>query len=101
MGDLSSGLQDDQDNMANMASNLQGIMAAMQSSSEDVLELKNASNSPQVPANVSLVNIRCPPTQARNSSGLTARNTLWFCLRDHVEDMGRWDRKPTSKYGTG
>ncbi|RMB88993.1 hypothetical protein DUI87_34642 [Hirundo rustica rustica] len=34
-----------------------------------------------------------PPARER---GYTPRADLWYFLRDHGEDMGRWDGKPTS-----
>ncbi|RMB93993.1 hypothetical protein DUI87_29580 [Hirundo rustica rustica] len=34
-----------------------------------------------------------PPARGR---GYTPRADLWYFLRDHGEDMGRWDGKPTS-----
>jgi len=32
----------------------------------------------------------------REYRGYTPRGTLWFYLRDHGEDMRKWDGKPTS-----
>ncbi|XP_005522618.1 PREDICTED: leucine zipper protein 2-like [Pseudopodoces humilis] len=34
-----------------------------------------------------------PPARER---GYTSQTELWFFLRDHGEDMGKWDGKPTS-----
>ncbi|RMC11042.1 hypothetical protein DUI87_12234 [Hirundo rustica rustica] len=39
------------------------------------------------------VRAQWPPARER---GYTPRADLWYFLRDHGEDMGRWDGKPTS-----
>ncbi|XP_062465251.1 E3 ubiquitin-protein ligase AMFR isoform X1 [Pezoporus occidentalis] len=37
-----------------------------------------------------------PCAQERGYSGYTPRGALWFYLRDHGEDMRKWDGKPTA-----
>lgn len=79
-----------------MASDLWSVTVNMKSLSVNVLELENASNSPEVPAIVSVVESRHSLTQTRNSSGLTPCNTLWFYLRGYGDDMESLNGKPTS-----
>ncbi|TRZ10533.1 hypothetical protein HGM15179_016574 [Zosterops borbonicus] len=50
--------------------------------------------------NAAPVRVTGPKFSAQHSPardrGYTPRANLWFFLRDHGEDMGRWDGKPTS-----
>ncbi|XP_064277599.1 uncharacterized protein LOC135301191 [Passer domesticus] len=50
--------------------------------------------------NAAPVRVTGPKVRAQHSParerGYTPRANLWFFLRDHGEDMGRWDGKPTS-----
>jgi len=57
---------------------------------------RNMSYSPPVRASVSAIRGRRFSAQEREYRGYTPRGTLWFYLRDHGEDMRKWDGKPTS-----
>ncbi|KAK4821311.1 hypothetical protein QYF61_018060 [Mycteria americana] len=45
---------------------------------------------------VSAIRSQRSSAQERGYRGYTPRGTLWFYLRDHEEDMRKWDGKPTS-----
>ncbi|TRZ06113.1 hypothetical protein HGM15179_020994 [Zosterops borbonicus] len=45
------------------------------------------------PTRVSAIRSRCPPARER---GYTPRGNLWSFLREHGEDMKKWDEKSTS-----
>ena len=45
---------------------------------------------------VSAIRGKRSSAQEREYRGYTPRGTLWFYLRDHREDMRKWDGKPTS-----
>ncbi|RMB91853.1 hypothetical protein DUI87_31781 [Hirundo rustica rustica] len=51
-------------------------------------------------SHVALVRVTGPRVRAQQpparERGYTPQADLWFFLRDHGEDMGGWDRKPTS-----
>ncbi|RMC16022.1 hypothetical protein DUI87_08229 [Hirundo rustica rustica] len=51
-------------------------------------------------SHVALVRVTGPRVRAQRpparERGYTPRADLWYFLRDHGEDMGRWDGKPTS-----
>ncbi|KAK4830950.1 hypothetical protein QYF61_014409 [Mycteria americana] len=49
-----------------------------------------------VRTSISAIRSQRPSAQERGCSGYTPRATLWFYLRDHGEDMRKWDGKPTS-----
>ncbi|KAK4810684.1 hypothetical protein QYF61_007484 [Mycteria americana] len=51
---------------------------------------------PPVRTSVSAIRSQRSSAQERGYRGYTPRGTLWFYLRDHGEDMRKWDRKPTS-----
>ena len=57
---------------------------------------KNMSYSPPVRASVSAIKGKRFSAQEREYRGYTPWGTLWFYLRDHGEDMRKWDGKPTS-----
>jgi len=57
---------------------------------------ESRSYSPPVWASVSAIRGKRFPAQEREYRGYTPRGTLWFYLRDHGEDMRKWDAKPTS-----
>jgi len=57
---------------------------------------ENMSYSPPVWASVSAIRGKRFCAQEREYRGYTPRGTLWFYLRDHGEDMRKWDGKPTS-----
>jgi len=52
---------------------------------------EDMSYSPPVRARISAIRGKRSSAQER-----AARGTLWFYLRDHGEDMRKWDGKPTS-----
>jgi len=54
------------------------------------------SSSPPVRASVSAIRGKRFSAQEREYRGYTPRGTLWFYLRDHAEDMRKWDGQPTS-----
>ncbi|GAB0209743.1 ubiquitin carboxyl-terminal hydrolase 4 [Grus japonensis] len=65
--------------------------------SQEFWQLKeDTSNSPLVWTSISAVRSKCSSPQERGYRGYTPRGTLWFYLRDHGEDMRKWDVKPTS-----
>jgi len=57
---------------------------------------KSMSSSPPVWASISAVRSQRFFAQDRGYRGYTPWGTLWFYLRDHAEDMRKWDGKPTS-----
>uniref|UniRef100_A0A8B9SPQ6 Uncharacterized protein n=1 Tax=Anas platyrhynchos TaxID=8839 RepID=A0A8B9SPQ6_ANAPL len=59
------------------------------------LEERLFSSAP-VQSSVSAVRGRRSPTQGRRYGGYSPRATLWFYLRDHGEDMRKWDGKSTA-----
>ena len=76
---------------ANISSSL---ISAVENLSQNVQQLKeDMSCSPPLQSSVSTVRNKHPLAQRR---GYTPRAMLWFYLRDHEEDMMRWDGKPTS-----
>jgi len=57
---------------------------------------ENMSYSPPVGASLSAIRGKRFSAQEREFRGYTPQSTLWFYLRDHGEDMRKWDGKPTS-----
>jgi len=57
---------------------------------------ENVSYSPPVRASISAIRAKRSSAQEREYGGYTPRGTLWFYLRDHREDVRKWDGKPTS-----
>jgi len=51
---------------------------------------------PPVWAIISAVRGKRSSAQEREYRGYTPWGTLWYYLRDHGEDMRKWDGKPTS-----
>jgi len=62
---------------------------------------KNMSYSPPVQSGVSAIRGKRFSAQEREYRGYTQRGTLWFYLRDHGEDMRKWNGKPTSSLEAG
>ncbi|RMC16645.1 hypothetical protein DUI87_06584 [Hirundo rustica rustica] len=62
---------------------------------EEIREEMRRNSSHVAPVRVTGPRVRAqhPPARER---GYTPRADLWYFLRDHGEDMGRWDGKPTS-----
>ncbi|RMC20460.1 hypothetical protein DUI87_01310 [Hirundo rustica rustica] len=58
-------------------------------------EMRRRNNSHVAPVRVTGPRVRAQQPPARER-GYTPRADLWHFLRDHGEDMGRWDGKPTS-----
>ena len=76
---------------ANISSSLVSVVEKL---SREFQQLKeDMSYSPPLWSSVSAVRNKHPLAQRR---GNTPWDTLWFYLRDHGEDMRRWDGKPTS-----
>ncbi|KAK4811303.1 hypothetical protein QYF61_023355 [Mycteria americana] len=57
---------------------------------------EDMSYSPPIRTSVSAIRSQRSSAQGRGYRGYTPRGTLWFYLRDHGEDMRKWDGKPTS-----
>jgi len=73
------------------------LVSAVNKLSQKVQRLEQSmSYSPPVQASVSAIRGKRFPAQEREYRGYTPRGTLWFYLRDHREDMTKWDGKPTS-----
>lgn len=76
------------------------IISAVEKLSQEFKQLRDdlsdLSSSPRVPTHVSAINRRRPTARERKYRRYTPRATLWFYLRDHGEDMRKWDGKPTS-----
>ncbi|KAM6375957.1 uncharacterized protein FN964_001899 [Alca torda] len=73
------------------------LVSAVEKLSRKVQQLEeNMSYSPPVRASISAIRSRHFPTQEREYRAYTPRGTLWFYLRDHGEDMRKWDGQPTS-----
>lgn len=62
-----------------------------------VQQLKRIDPTPSLPVwtSITAMNTKCPPTREEGYGKYTPQGTLWFYLRDHGEDMNKWDRKPT------
>ncbi|PKU29294.1 acyl- dehydrogenase family member 11 [Limosa lapponica baueri] len=71
------------------------LVSAVEKLSRKVQQLEENMSSPPVQASISAVRSRLFSTQDREYRGYTPRGTLWFCLRDHGEDMRKWDGQPT------
>ncbi|RMC09665.1 hypothetical protein DUI87_13451 [Hirundo rustica rustica] len=61
----------------------------------EVREEMRRNSSHVAPVRVTGPRVRAQQPAARER-GYTPRADLWYFLRDHGEDMGRWDGKPTS-----
>ncbi|KAK4811230.1 hypothetical protein QYF61_022127 [Mycteria americana] len=57
---------------------------------------EDMSYSPPIRTSVSTIRSQHSSAQGRGYRGYTPQGTLWFYLRDHGEDMRKWDGKPTS-----
>ena len=83
----------------NLSSSLRACVSAVEKlseKSEKLIELIEKSYSPPVQTNISAIRSEHSSDQEREYRRYTPRGTLWFYLRDHGEDMRKWDRKPTS-----
>ncbi|RMC19687.1 hypothetical protein DUI87_03250 [Hirundo rustica rustica] len=75
-----------------------GLRERMEEVTEEMREMReemrrNSSHVAPVRVTGPRVRAQQPPARER---GYTPRADLWYFLRDHGEDMGRWDGKPTS-----
>ncbi|KAK4807210.1 hypothetical protein QYF61_024330 [Mycteria americana] len=70
------------------------LVSAVEKLDEQLEE--DRSCSPPVWNSVSAIRSQRPPAQERGYRGYTPWGALWFYLRDHGEDMRKWDGKPTS-----
>ncbi|RMB99856.1 hypothetical protein DUI87_23634 [Hirundo rustica rustica] len=67
----------------------------MEEVTEKMEEMMRRNSSHVAPVQVTGPRVRAQQPPARER-GYTPRADLWYFLRDHGEDMGRWDGKPTS-----
>ena len=58
--------------------------------------VQDRSYSPPVRTSITAIRSKHSSAQEREHRRYTPRGTLWFYLRDHGEDMRKWDGKPTS-----
>ncbi|GAB0199239.1 hypothetical protein GRJ2_002389300 [Grus japonensis] len=73
------------------------LVSAVEKLSQDVRQLKeDISYSPPTQTRISAVRSKRFSAPERGYGAYTPRGTLWFYLRDHGEDMSKWDGKPTS-----
>ncbi|GAB0208758.1 ubiquitin carboxyl-terminal hydrolase 4 [Grus japonensis] len=72
------------------------LVLAVEKPSQDIQQLKeDRSSSPPVRTSISAIRSKCSSAQERGYIAYTPQATLWFYLRDHGEDMRKWDGKPT------
>ncbi|RMC11837.1 hypothetical protein DUI87_11963 [Hirundo rustica rustica] len=71
------------------------VSAVAKELKEEIREKMRRNSSHVAPVRVTGPSVRAQQPPARER-GYTPRADLWFFLRDHGEDMGRWDGKPTS-----
>jgi len=73
------------------------LVSAVEKLSQKVQRIEqNMSYSPPVWASISAIRGKRSSAQEREYRGYTPRGTLWFYLRDHGEDVRKWDGKTTS-----
>ncbi|GAB0208546.1 ubiquitin carboxyl-terminal hydrolase 4 [Grus japonensis] len=73
------------------------LVSAVEKLSQDVRQLKeDISYSPPVQTRIAAVRSKRFSAPERGYRAYTPRGSLWFYLRDHGEDMRKWDGKPTS-----
>ncbi|GAB0205197.1 hypothetical protein GRJ2_002985300 [Grus japonensis] len=73
------------------------LVSAVEKLSQDVRQLKeDISYSPPAQTCISAVRSKRFSAPERGYRAYTPRGILWFYLRDHGEDMRKWDGKPTS-----
>ena len=71
------------------------LVSAVEKLSQEVRQLKeDISSSPLVWTSISSVRSKCSFAQERGYRGYTPRDTLWFYLRDHGQDIRTRDGKP-------
>ncbi|KAK4811037.1 hypothetical protein QYF61_015741 [Mycteria americana] len=73
------------------------FVSAVRELSQEFRQFKeDLSYSLPIRTSVSAIRSQRSSAQERGYRGYTPRGTLWFYLRDHGEDMRKWDGKPTS-----
>ncbi|KAK4807120.1 hypothetical protein QYF61_018461 [Mycteria americana] len=73
------------------------FVSAVEKLSQEFKRFKeDLSYSLPIRTSVSAIRSQRSSAQERGYRGYTPRATLWFYLRDHGEDMRKWDGKPTS-----
>ncbi|GAB0208519.1 hypothetical protein GRJ2_003317600 [Grus japonensis] len=73
------------------------LVSAVEKPSREFQQFReDLSYSLPVQTSVSAIWSKRSSAQERGYRGHTPRGTLWFFLPDHVEDMRKWDGKPTS-----
>ncbi|KAK4806727.1 hypothetical protein QYF61_007525 [Mycteria americana] len=73
------------------------FVSAVQELSQEFQQFKeDMSYSLPIRTSVSAIRSQHSSAQERGYRGYTPWGTLWFYLRDHGEDMRKWDGKPTS-----
>ncbi|KAK4811066.1 hypothetical protein QYF61_016352 [Mycteria americana] len=71
------------------------LLSAMKERSSDSKKI-DRSYFPPVQTSISAIRSQHSSAQESGYRGYTQWGTLWFYLRDHGEDMRKWDGKPTS-----
>ena len=80
-----------------LSSSLWACVSAVEKLSQEFQKFKeDMSSSPPVWSSISAIRSEHSSAQEREYRRYTPRGTLWFYLRDHREDMRKWDGKPTS-----
>jgi len=73
------------------------LVSAVEKLAQEFQQIKeNRSYSPPVQTSISAARGKRSSAQEREYRGYTPWGTLWFYLRDHGEDMRKWDGKPAS-----
>ncbi|GAB0208642.1 ubiquitin carboxyl-terminal hydrolase 4 [Grus japonensis] len=73
------------------------LVSAVEKLSQEFQQFReDMSYSPPVRTSISAIQSKHSSAQERGYRGYTPQGTLWFYLRDHREDMRKWDGKPTS-----
>ncbi|GAB0195093.1 hypothetical protein GRJ2_001974600 [Grus japonensis] len=73
------------------------LISAVEKLSQDIRQLKeDISYSPPAQTRIAAVRSKRFSAPERGYGAYTPRGILWFYLRDHGEDMRKWDGKPTS-----
>ncbi|GAB0203200.1 ubiquitin carboxyl-terminal hydrolase 4 [Grus japonensis] len=73
------------------------LISAVEKLSQEVRQLKeDIPYSPPVQTRIAAVRSKRFSAPERGYRAYTPRGILWFYLRDHGEDMRKWDGKPTS-----
>ncbi|GAB0209386.1 ubiquitin carboxyl-terminal hydrolase 4 [Grus japonensis] len=73
------------------------LVSAVEKVSQDIRQLKeDISDSPPAQTRIAAVRSKRFSAPERGYRAYTPRGSLWFYLRDHGEDMRKWDGKPTS-----